>query len=329
MAKIVLGIGTSHSPLLSTPPEHWETGHSAKDRRDYAEIFEERSRQNAPWIGPELTMERWLQKYAAVQNAIGRLGEVLAEVKPDVAVIVGDDQQEVFKHEARPALAAYWGESLRVIPPDMNDVQDFRRFSKWAEYGDEPVTYPCEPSLGKHLVESLVEQDFDVMALNQLPEGRQIGHAYNFVCRRVMNGNGPPYVPIMLNVFFGLNQPTVGRCYALGRALRRAIDSWEGDKTVALVASGGLSHTMIDEELDRGILAAMEEKDEKGITSWPEERFHFPGKFGFGTGETKSWVTVAGAMAENDLDMHLVDYVACYRTTAGTGVGAGFAYWRG
>ena len=58
MANIVLGLATSHSPQLSTPPEEWETGHAAKDRRDYADIFGERSEENASWIGPELTLER-------------------------------------------------------------------------------------------------------------------------------------------------------------------------------------------------------------------------------------------------------------------------------
>jgi hypothetical protein len=328
MARIVLGLATSHSPLLSTPIDQWEEGHAAKDRRDYAAVLAERSARNAAWIGPELTIERWRQKYAAVQEAIARLGEGFAEMNPDVVVIVGDDQQEVFRHEARPALALYCGEFLHVVPPDTSGVEDFRRASKWAEYGDEAATYTCEPTLGKQLIESLVEQEFDVMAMSELPPGRQIGHAYNFVSRRLMRGSIRPYVPIMLNVFYGLNQPTLRRCYQLGKALRRAIESWENDSTVAVIASGGLSHTMIDEELDRGILAAMQEKDEAGMTQWPEERFHFPGKFGFGTGEIKSWVAVAGAMQDSSIEMNLVDYIPLYRTSAGTGVGAAFAYWR-
>lgn len=327
MAKIVLGLAASHSPLLSSPPEEWETGHAAKDRRAYAEIWDEYSARNASWIGPELTMDRWQEKYAGVQHALDSLGDTFARVRPDVAVILGDDQTEVFQEDCTPALAIYWGKDLLVEPPDWDTVEPMRRASKRVEYGDRPTTYACVPELGKHLVESLTEDEFDVAHFREMPAGRQIGHAYNFICRRVMRENVVPYVPVLLNVFNGLNQPSARRCYAFGQALGRAISSWPDDVRVAVIASGGLSHTIIDEELDRGILAAMQEKDEAGMSSWPEARFHWPGKFGFGTGETKSWIATAGALDATSLNMHLTDYIAVYRASVGSGVGSGFAEW--
>jgi 3-O-methylgallate 3,4-dioxygenase len=49
---------------------------------------------------------------------------------------------------------------------------------------------------------------------------------------------------------------------------------------------------------------------------------------GFGTGETKSWIAVAGAVHDTGLTMELVDYLPIYRTVAGSGVGATFARWQ-
>lgn len=327
MAEIVLGLATSHSPLLSTPPVEWETGHAAKDREAYATIWDEYSHRNASWIGPELTIERWQDKFAGVQRALDSLGETFARVGPDLAVIIGDDQHEVFLEDCTPAMAVYWGQDLLVEPPDWDTVPPLRRASKLVEFGDRVTKYACVPELGKHLVESLTEAEFDVAHFREMPPGRQIGHAYNFVCRRVMGASVVPYVPVLMNVFYGLNQPSARRCYAFGQALGRAIVSWPSDKRVAIIASGGLSHTIIDEEFDRGMLAAMQEKDEAGMTSWPEHRFHWPGKFGFGTGETKSWIATAGALDSTPLEMRLTDYIPMYRAGVGSGVGAGFAEW--
>jgi hypothetical protein len=57
-------------------------------------------------------------------------------------------------------------------------------------------------------------------------------------------------VPIILNVHFPHNTPKVQRCLELGRALARAIATFDGYKRVALMASGGLTHFVIDEDFD-------------------------------------------------------------------------------
>jgi hypothetical protein len=84
-----------------------------------------------------------------------------------------------------------------------------------------------------------------------------------------------------------------------------------------------MSHLVLDENLDRTMLAAMQEKDEQQLTTtFPESMFNF------GTGEIRNWVLLAGAMAESDAQMNLVAYEPCYRSPAGTGCGCAFAYWK-
>jgi len=322
MARIVLALGTSHSPLLSTPVEFWKL-FAEKDKTDpRVGDFQKLSREKASWIGAELTEEKWRERYEGIQKSLATLAEICAQVAPDAIVTLGDDQREVFTADHMPALNIYWGESVVNEPPDVSRIPEWRRAWLWANHPEKTTVYPCEPELGRHLVESLIAQEFDVTHLRRIPEGRKIGHAFNFIYRRIMNGRIVPQVPVMLNTYYPPNQPTLKRCYALGKALKKAIESWPQEKTVALVASGGLTHFVVDEKLDRGMLDAMQKKDAKRLLGYPEELFVH------GTSEIRNWVVVAGAMEEDNKKMEIIDYIPCYRTSAGSGVGAAFAVWR-
>jgi hypothetical protein len=88
-----------------------------------------------------------------------------------------------------------------------------------------------------------------------------------------------------------------------------------------VMASGGLTHFVIDEELDRQILAAMAKGDEAALEAIPESLFKV------GTAETKNWYPVIAAVNRSGLKFNQVDYVPCYRTEAGTGNAMAFVYW--
>ena len=76
-------------------------------------------------------------------------------------------------------------------------------------------------------------------------------------------------VPVMVNTYYPPNQPTPKRCYAFGQAVRKAVESWNSDKRVALIASGGLSHVVIDEEIDAMVIDGLKNKK-------PEVLFQLP-----------------------------------------------------
>jgi 3-O-methylgallate 3,4-dioxygenase len=171
----------------------------------------------------------------------------------------------------------------------------------------------------------VIADDFDVAQLTRLPTGA-IGsnaapHAYGFVYRRLMRDKVIPHVPVFVNTFYPPNQPPAARCYAFGQALARAVASWPEESKVAVIASGGLTHFVIDELFDRKVLEAMETGDIETLTSLPEAMFQS------GTSEIKNWIVAAGMMAEAGLKMKLLDYVPCYRSEAGTGSAMGFAHW--
>ena len=192
------------------------------------------------------------------------------------------------------------------------------RVAAWA-YGQKEKSFPVASDLGAYLIEYLMDREFDVAHSRYLPEGQGVGHAFGFVYRRIMREKQIPTVPIMLNTYYPPNQPTPKRCYALGRALREAVESWKSDARVAFIASGGLSYFVVDEELDRKVLKALQEKDAETICSLPRPRMNA------GTSETRNWIAAAGAVEH--LDMELFDYVPCYRSPAGTGCAMAFAKW--
>ena len=138
MAKIVLGLGTTHGPLLATPPEAWD-GRARVDRanpelvyRDGTYDFKQlHDLRKDPFFEKENSLAVRTERYNRCQAGMDRLGEVFAEVKPDVIVIVGDDQREWFQEEVQPSFAVYCGASAahvqRKMDVSLRSLQGSRR----------------------------------------------------------------------------------------------------------------------------------------------------------------------------------------------------------
>jgi hypothetical protein len=330
MAKIVLGMGTSHGPMLSTPPEDWalrvisdkQAKHPFKGKTyGFDELVSLRKPEN---LAGQIGLDVWRTRHADCRKAIDTLTKVFAEAKPDIAVIVGNDQKEIFRDATTPALSVFWGERivnkmldedrLAALPPGI-------AVSMPGYMPAEAATYPGAPALGGHIIESLMADEFDITALTELPYD-ETPHAFGFIYRQIMLDDAIPSVPVILNTFYPPNQPTVKRCCALGRSLVKAIESWDSDARVAIIASGGLTHFVIDEDLDRAVFEAMRAGNIEKIAALGEPMFQA------GTSEVKNWLPVAAAMDALNFKFSEVDYVPCYRSEAGTGNAMGFAYWR-
>ena len=102
-------------------------------------------------------------------------------------------------------------------------------------------------------------------------------------------------------------------------AVRRAVDNWKSDKKVAFACSGGLSHFVVDEELDRITMKALGEADAETLTSLPRHRLQSA------TTEILNWVATQGAMG--DTKMEGITYEPGYRSPAGTGCGCAVGHW--
>ena len=330
MAEIVLGIGTSHGPLLSTPPEQWDlrakADRSNKEHyfRGKAYDFEALLQTRAPGFGKEIGLDTRRERHARCQRALDAVGRKFKEVAPDAFVIVGNDQREIFSNELTPAITVYRGNPIENIPFTRDEVSPGLAIAERGNCPPGGATYPGAPELADHIITSLLDEDFDLTQSTSLPKSAArpgIPHAYGFVYHRILGDTPPPSVPVILNVHYPPNRPPIRRCLRLGHALRRAIRTWKGHARVALVASGGLTHFVIDEDFDQTVINAMERGDEDALARLPEDFFRV------GTAEIKNWIPVIAAMAAEGRRFHKVDYVPCYRSEAGTGCAMAFAEW--
>jgi 3-O-methylgallate 3,4-dioxygenase len=321
VARIVLGIGTSHSPAMSMGVEWWpiHSAHFDATSTGLAD-FDERCAQAPAWLRDDLAPAVLERKWKACNAALDELSRTLIASKPDVVIVVGDDQLEMFPREGVPALAIFDGDALLDNPVDLEPLPPSFRAAMWSIHGPEPVAWPASSELGKYLAQQLSAADFDLTVLSAMPENRTLGHAYTFVFRRLL-GALPlmPIVPIFLNTYYPPNSLRADRCWALGEAIRAAVDDWPSDLRVAIIGSGGLSHFLVDVELDRAVLRALGEFDRATVAAIPESRLQS------GSSEIKNWI-VAGA-ALKDFTMNVIDYVPGYRSGAGSGIGFAFATW--
>lgn len=320
MATCVGGLATSHSPQLNTTPDVWEV-RAQWDRDNPVFDFQELlHRPGLPDLSGVLTRPAMQERHDACQRAIEKLRLAYLDLAPDVVVVVGDDQHEMFAGDVIPAIAIYGDDSIDDLPRPLASLHPSQVAGEWAYHGTAPETRPTHGALGRHLTGSLTAAGFDITQIRSQPAGRSLGHAFTFVHRRIMVDRIVPMVPIMVNTDHVLSSPVPRRCWELGRALRAAIDAYDADLRVLVVGSGGLSHFKVDEALDRTVLDALTAGDVDALDGLPAAELVL------GTSEIRNWIVAAAALQDQTFD--LVDYVAAYRSEAGTGCGMGFAIWR-
>jgi 3-O-methylgallate 3,4-dioxygenase len=329
MARLAAAFGSSHSPALNSPAADMP-GHARRDEQYQNHLdregrrvsFEQLLKAAPASISREITPEKIQNRIAACERHIDRLAQSIAEAQLDALIIVGDDQKEQYFEDNLPAFLVYCGKTI------VNGVQDLpagapeywkRARSQYFE-PDAPREYPVAAGLAVHLIGNLLDQGFDIAYGESLPKPRGEGHAFGFVHRRLLAGHVVPVVPVVVNTYYPPNQPRPARCYRLGQALRASIESFPGNQRVGVLASGGLSHFTVDEELDRRVLQACRDADGAALAGIPVN------KLNSGSSEIRNWIVTAGA-AEN-LQTAWQEYEPLYRTPAGTGCGMAFAVWK-
>ncbi len=328
MAQLAAAYGSSHSLMLVTTKEDWIERFRVSDRRmplydragktlSYDDLL-----RTAPAGSESLASAEALGKaYDATFDAILKLRGEIEGAELDALIVVGDDQHELFDDFLMPPLAIYYGETIRnaAEPEEMPEDWYKRAQMKRREPGSE-VDYPCHAGLARHLIEGLAGRDADVTALKGLKEGQHEGHAYSYIHRTYLQEKRIPVVPVLLNTYYPPNPPTPKRCVYLGRQLAELIVSYPEDIRVGIIASGGLSHFVVDEELDRGLKEAFENKDLDYLAALDPERLKA------GSSEIRSWLLVAAAAKK--LELSWMEYIPAYRSPALTGTGLGFAAWK-
>ena len=334
MAKIVGGIGMSHSSLVVAPEPNLWAAHNVIDRqnphlrtKDGAPVsYEQLEQLQGAKYTVESSPEHLGGQIAQTVAAVTRLREDLKALEPDVIITFGDDQEELHTPENHPMLAVYFGDtltmgtSMRFVTYEevLGDASPMMRGYAM----DARHEFPGHAPLARHLISSLVEQRFDVAAVSQVPDDgvTGLGHSFGIMETQLMDTPGAiPQIPVLVNTYWEPNQLPVDRSYDLGLAVRRAVESFEQDLRVVVVASGGLSHFTTDEDLDKRVLDACRGHDETVLRNLDRNQLNG------GSSEIRNWVATAAACRE--LPLRWDQYVPVYRTPAGTGIGLAFALW--
>lgn len=319
MAALVGGIGTPHTPMLGMDPALWrEHGNLEVERLANSDLVA--TTRSPEEIESELEPTLMAARFERMQLGIARLAEALRKMEPDVMLIVGDDQRELFLDDSMPAISVFRGTSMWDRPPGHDAYPPTMVDAYQWYHGDGEECYETSSSLGLHLVEELMKSSFDVAQFSSQSTSRSLGHAFLWVYRRLLLGDhGIPFTPLILNTYYPPNQPSPKRCVALGQALGEAVRSWPADARVALVASGGLTHPIISEELDQRVLQSLVRHDTDDLSLLPLELLRE------GSSEIRNWITVGGALADHDVE--IVDYIPAYRSMVGSGCGTAFTIW--
>jgi protocatechuate 4,5-dioxygenase beta chain len=145
---------------------------------------------------------------------------------PDVAIIVYNDHASYFGMEIMPTFAIGIADSFAICDEG---------------YGPRPIPeVQGAPELATHIAASLITDDFDMTVLNVL----DVDHGLT-VPMSLMFGEPDKWptkvIPLAVNVVMN-PQPSGERCLSIGKAIRRAVESFGEDLSVQVWGTGGMSH---------------------------------------------------------------------------------------
>ncbi|REG83218.1 class III extradiol dioxygenase subunit beta [Marinomonas pollencensis] len=211
----------------------------------------------------------------------------IEETKPDVCIVVFNDHASAFSLEATSTFAI--GVAPEFQPADEG-------------YGPRKVpVVKGSPELAWHITESLIMDEFDMTIVNEMP----VDHGLT-VPLSIMYGQPEEWpcevIPLCVNVI-QYPQPTGNRCFNLGKAIRKAVESYPKDTKVAIFGTGGLSHQLqgeraglINAEYDEQWLDDLVAAPEKIKHTSHTEYLRETGSEGI---EAIMWLIMRGALDED------------------------------
>ncbi len=249
---------------------------------------------HVPSVGPVVDRGRQAEPaWKPLFDAYVPVREWLQKLKPDVAIVVYNDHGADFTFDKYPTFAL--GAADRYCIADEG-------------FGTRALPeVPGDAEFSIHLCESLIAQEFDLTVCQEM----RVEHGF-LVPMNLCFPHGPSgwpvrCVPLQVNVVQH-PLPTARRCYRLGQALRRAVESHAGDLKVAILGTGGMSHQLqgkrfgyMNEAFDQWFLDRLEQ-DPEALVEITHHRIME--EAGAEAVELIMWLTMRGALPPNAKRVH-------------------------
>ena len=228
-----------------------------------------------------------------------------AAQKPDVVLLVYNDHATAFSLDFIPTFAIGVAENFKVADEG---------------WGPRPVPdIVGAPDLAWHIAQSVIQQDFDLTMVNNMA----LDHGLT-VPLTLMFGQPDAWpckiIPFAVNVV-QFPPPSGARCFALGKALRKAIDSFPEDINVQVWGTGGMSHQiqgpragLINEAFDKDFLEGMANDPERLTQLTHVEIMREAGAEGV---ELVMWMIMRGAMDADAREVYRFYHVPASNTAVG------------
>ena len=229
----------------------------------------------------------------------------IAEEKPDVVLLVYNDHASAFGLDMIPTFAIGCGESFKPADEGWGARQ-------------VPEVQGC-PDLAWHIMQSVIQDDFDLTVVNEM----EVDHGLT-VPLSLMFGQPEAWpckvIPLAVNVVV-YPPPSGQRCYNLGKALRRAVDSFDEDFNVQIWGTGGMSHQLqgpraglINKKWDKEFLDRLVNEPDELATMPHIDYLREAGSEGV---ELVMWLIMRGALNRDVKELHRFYHVPASNTAVG------------
>jgi protocatechuate 4,5-dioxygenase, beta chain len=261
---------------------------------------------HVPAIGAAIDLKKTGEPYwQRVFSGFEKSKAWMANAKPDVVIAVYNDHASAFSVELIPTFAL--GCAAQFPPADEG-------------WGPRPVpVVKGHPELASHIAQSVILDEFDLTVVNKM----EVDHGLT-VPLNLMFGSPPewpcPVIPLAVNVVM-YPPPTGHRCYMLGRAIRRAVQSYPQDLRVVVMGTGGMSHQisgpragLINSKFDKAYLDGLA-RDPKKLTRISHlEYMREAGAEGI---EMVMWLIMRGALDDKVKEVYRFYTVPASNTAVG------------
>jgi len=229
----------------------------------------------------------------------------IAKVKPDVCIVVYNDHMSAFSLEIVPTFAIGCAAEFPIADEG------------WGPRKVPPVK--GHPELASHLVQSLVLDEFDITIVNKM----EVDHGLTVPLTLMFGQPGEwpcPVIPLAVNVVV-YPVPTGNRCYNLGKAIRKAIATYDKDLRVVIFGTGGMSHQLqgpraglINKDFDKRFLDNLTKDPQANVRIPHLEYLRETGSEGI---EMVMWLIMRGALDDDVKEVYRFYHVPASNTALG------------